>query len=428
MSMHDIYAEHTRRLNHIHRLFNVLCSVNRSITRKPGRQELLQEICRILVEVGSFRMVRFGVPDAGGWLVHEASFGDTQGYFNTIRTSVKDIPEGRGPTGTALRERRPVVNNNILTDPAMLPWREQALSNDFKSSACFPILLPSGDTGGLTLYSTECDFFSTDEEQLLVEIGADISYALEFVAAQELLLKQQRQLETMNEELEARVTQEVKISREKDRALLHMEKMASLGQLASGLAHEINNPIAFINGNLGSLTNYFDQMIRYDQLVQESLLQDFPPAKRAGLNERRQSLDVEYIFVDGVNLLLETIDGVNRIAKIVQDLKSFCRGDVQVKEPIDVNSCLERTLNIVASELKYVATVRKEYGNVPEVYGNLGQLNQVFLNLLVNASHAITPPGTLVLSSWHDDAFVYASVSDTGQGIPDEIQIGRAHV
>jgi signal transduction histidine kinase len=367
-------------------------------------------------------MARFGFPDSQGWLVHEASHGDTLGYFDTVRTSDKEIPEGRGPTGTAIRERRIVINNNILTDPAMLPWREQALRNGFNSSACFPIGLPSGAVAGLTLYSTECDFFSADEEQLLVEIGADISYALEFVDAQELLHRQQQQLEQLNEELEERVAQEVKRSRDKDRALLHLEKMASIGQLAAGAAHEINNPIAFINGNLNTLAHYYDQMVRYDRFLLEHVVGELSPGTRELMEGSRTSLDLEYLLTDGVDLLHETIDGVNRVAKIVQDLKSFCRGDTQVQELMSLNSCLDRTLTIVGNELKYVAFVRKEYGLVPEILCNTGQLNQVFLNLLVNAGHAITPPGEIVLRSWHDDFFVYASVSDDGAGIPEEIR------
>ncbi len=418
----DIRTQQSRRSLHVNRLYAVLSAVNRAITRKPGRRELLQEICRILVEIGEFRMVRFGAPDPQGWLVQEATFGDTLGYFSTIRSSTSDIPEGRGPTGTAIREGRPVINNNITTDPAMLPWREHATCNGFNSSACFPVQLPSGATAGLTLYSTECDFFTTDEEQLLVEIASDIGYALEFSATQDALLLQQRELEALSEELAQRVLQEVQKCREKDRAVLHLEKMASIGQLAAGAAHEINNPIAFINGNLNTLARYYDQIVQYDRLLQADAMGELSPSTRERMERSRVSLDLEHLLTDGVDLLNETMDGVNRVARIVQDLKSFCRGDVLVKEPMSLNSCLERTLFIAGNELKYVATVSKEYALLPMILCHPGQLNQVFLNLLVNACHAVNPPGEIVLRSWHDDLFVYASVSDNGQGIPEGIK------
>jgi len=153
----DAFSEQTRHLRHVNRLYAVLSNVNRSIIRREGRQELLQDICRILVEVGEFRMAWFGVPDAEGWIVPEAVFGDTLGYLATIRISIRDIPEGRGPTGTAIRENRHLICNNIPANPAMLPWRTQAAANEFNAAAGFPVLLPSGVIAGLTLYSTECD-------------------------------------------------------------------------------------------------------------------------------------------------------------------------------------------------------------------------------------------------------------------------------
>ena len=178
-------AEESRRLYHANRLYAVLSAVNRTMTRKPGRKELVQEICQIMVEIGGFRMAWFGTPDAEGWVVPKAIYGDTLGYIAKVRISILDIPEGRGPTGVSLRENRPLICANIPTNPYMLPWREQAAQNGFSASACFPVPLPDGATGGLTLYSSEADFFSTDEEKLLIDIANDIGYALEFIAAEE---------------------------------------------------------------------------------------------------------------------------------------------------------------------------------------------------------------------------------------------------
>ena len=183
--------DQARRLRHANRFFAVLSAVNRAITLKPGRKELIQEICRILVEVGEFRMAWFGVPDSQGWIVPDASFGDSSGYLAGIRVSIAAIPEGRGPTGTALRENRPVIFNDIPSNPAMLPWREQAARNGFKSSACFPVTLPTGAVAGFTIYSAERELLFADEERLLAEICAGIGYSLEF-AATEAHLEQER--------------------------------------------------------------------------------------------------------------------------------------------------------------------------------------------------------------------------------------------
>ena len=177
--------EDPRRLHHANRLYAVLSAVNKAMARKTGRQELLQEICRILVEVGRFRMAWFGIPDGEGWVVPQAIFGDTMGYLASARVSVRDIPQGKGPTGTSLRENRPLICNNIPANPYMIPWREVAARNEFNSSACFPVELPTGTVAGLTLYSSESDFFSEDEEKLLLDIAADIGYALEFCDSEE---------------------------------------------------------------------------------------------------------------------------------------------------------------------------------------------------------------------------------------------------
>ncbi|MBL0224502.1 MAG: GAF domain-containing protein [Geobacteraceae bacterium] len=175
-------GERERRIMHANRLYSVLSAVNRSIIRISDQQELLEEICRILVTSGGFKTAWIGWPDDDGWIVPTASCGDESGYLRSIRISVRDIPEGHGPSGTAIRERRPAVCDNIATNPAMALWRETALQNGFASSACFPFTLPDGSTAGLTIYSAEPAFFSSDEERnLLGEVADDIAFALQTI-------------------------------------------------------------------------------------------------------------------------------------------------------------------------------------------------------------------------------------------------------
>ena len=234
---------------------------------------------------------------------------------------------------------------------------------------------------------------------------------------QELLERKQFQLEELNAELEERVTLEVEKNRQRFQALMQSEKMASIGQLAAGVSHEINNPRAFITGNLRALTQYFDQIVRYDHLLQEHSNELAPPVREL-ISRGRESLEIGYILADGVNLIAESLDGAGRVTRIVRDLKSFSRVDAVENEWVELGSCLESALNICSNELKYVATIQKEQITGPKILCHPGQLNQVFLNLLVNAGQAIVPPGEIVLKSWHDDEFVYVSVRDTGKGIP----------
>ncbi len=239
---------------------------------------------------------------------------------------------------------------------------------------------------------------------------------------QELLQKHQLQLELLNTQLEKRVADEVIKNREMDRALMQSEKMASIGQLAAGVAHEINNPMGFISSNLRTLADYFAVLVRYDGTRQEYEERDLAPQSRTALTVHRNSLDVDYILKDGTDLINESLGGAQRVTKIVLDLKNFSRVDALEFEEVTMESCLESALTICYNELKYVATIQKVYEPSPRILCHPGQLNQVFLNLLINAGQAIiTVPGEIVLRCWSDDDNVYASVSDTGQGIPDEI-------
>ena len=240
--------------------------------------------------------------------------------------------------------------------------------------------------------------------------------------AQKLLKSQQELLEVQNTDLEERVAAEVKKCRDKDQALMQNEKMVSLGQLAAGVAHEINNPMGYISSNLYVLAQYFDRIVAYDQFRQEFGWNELTPAARESIVARRMTPDIIKILKDGVELIKELHEGAERVTKIAQDLKTFSRMDALECEPVALTSCLESALTIGYNELKYVATIRTEYESRQKVLCHPGQLSQVFLNLLVNAGQAIVGPtmGEIVLRSWHDEAFVYASVSDTGKGIPEE--------
>ena len=239
--------------------------------------------------------------------------------------------------------------------------------------------------------------------------------------AQESLLSQNQLFEALNMELEQRVVDEVRKNRDKDRTLTQSEKMASVGQLAAGVAHEINNPLGFITSNLRTLDRFFTQMVRFDQIRQQSVDELSLPTQQT-IGKSREALDIDYIRTEGVDLINESLVGAERVRKIVLDLMNFSRVDNPEQEAVALDSCLESALNICYNDLKYVATIRKEYESLPEVLCHPGQLNQVFLNLLVNAGQAIVAPGEIVLRSRHDDAFVYVSVSDTGKGIPEEIR------
>jgi len=205
--------------------------------------------------------------------------------------------------------------------------------------------------------------------------------------------------------------------------ILQQEKMASVGQLAAGVAHEINNPMGFISSNLGTLGKYVDKLTGFINAQAEIIGALNTTNATEDLKELRKKLKVDYITDDISQLINESLDGADRVKKIVQNLKTFSRVDEAEYKHVDINECIESTLNIVWNELKYKATVTKEYGTLPQTKCYPQQLNQVFMNLLVNAAQAIEKQGEIKIKTWNGDGSVNVSISDTGCGIPrDKLQ------
>jgi len=223
-------------------------------------------------------------------------------------------------------------------------------------------------------------------------------------------------LQRLNASLENLVEEEVRKNREKDGMLLHQEKLASIGQLAAGVAHEINNPMGFIMANLNTLKEYSDSLEKYFLLVDESL----PDSRHPAFQEAKKQLDLDYIRADLQPLLAESTEGAERVRRIVMDLKDFARPDEQAMHDADLNHLLQSTINIVRNELKYVAQLDLQLGELPRIVCHPQQINQVVSNLLVNAAHAIEQQGTITVRTWQDGDLVVLSVADTGKGILPE--------
>lgn len=202
--------------------------------------------------------------------------------------------------------------------------------------------------------------------------------------------------------------------------ILQQEKMASIGQLAAGVAHEINNPMSFISSNLSTLGKYMERILQFVRAQSEALAGCTSTETVLAVNEKRAGLKIDYILDDSQKLIAESLDGADRVRSIVQNLKNFSRVDQAESKSADINECIETTLNIVWNELKYKAKVVKELGNIPLTRCYPQQLNQVFMNLLVNAAQAIEGRGEIRIRSWAEDGSIFVSVSDTGCGIQQE--------
>ena len=206
--------------------------------------------------------------------------------------------------------------------------------------------------------------------------------------------------------------------------LLQAEKLASIGQLAAGVAHEINNPIGYIFSNFGTLQTYlvqlFDMLAAYQQA--EAVVGD--PAVAARLRDMRATIDLDFLREDIPTLMSESKEGIVRVRHIVQDLKDFSRVDANQEWVwTDLHQGIDSTLNIVSNEVKYKADVVKQYGQIPDIECLPLQINQVVMNLVVNAAHAIgAERGKITVSTGVDGDHVWIAVADTGSGIaPDTL-------
>jgi PAS domain S-box-containing protein len=207
--------------------------------------------------------------------------------------------------------------------------------------------------------------------------------------------------------------------------VFQQEKMASIGQLAAGVAHEINNPMGFIISNLGTLRKYSDKLMAYISAQAEAVRDLSSPSQRPQevvqrIEESKRSLKIDNVMGDLPSLIAESLDGAERVRKIVQDFKGFSHVDQAEHQFVDINECLESTINIVRNELKYKATLQKELGDLPKTWCNPGQLNQVFVNILVNAAHAMETQGTITVKTGQQDGVISIEIQDTGRGIPKE--------
>lgn len=246
--------------------------------------------------------------------------------------------------------------------------------------------------------------------------------------AESLLEERAVELFLANRELE----ESIKTLKTSNLQLLQSEKMASIGQLAAGIAHEVNNPVGFISSNLGTLRDYIEdvrQVIVTQQLSIKAGV-DCRDAERyveinakamADLNALLKKIDLDFLMVDMNDLLDESIDGIDRIKKIVADLLDFSRTNSSDYKNADINALIEKSLSIAMNELKYKTQVKRDFGELPVVYCNDGKLTQVFLNLLLNASHAIEVRGSITIKTRHVGDDVSIVVADTGIGIPRNI-------
>ena len=209
---------------------------------------------------------------------------------------------------------------------------------------------------------------------------------------------------------------------EQQAQLVHSEKMASIGMLASGVAHEINNPLFFVDANLKTLNDYMtiiDSMIGlYENLCASvKTTDDGLESALAAVRAESEDHDLDFVLQDTQHLVAETRDGVSRIKTIVKGLKEFSHVDVGAATEADVNSIIENSVALVAHELQDRCTIERDCQNIPKVVCHTGEIGQVLINMLLNAGQAIRGNGCIKLQSFATETDVVVVIEDNGQGI-----------
>ena len=330
------------------------------------------------------------------------------------------LPRGAGVFGHVVATGEPLLINGDVAETG-LPLRTHERRDRLTHSAmCWPLRVSERIIGAIAVNRApghpKYKIDDLDRGQTMTSLLAlvianhrmHVERANRIVELSTLNVTMQR----MNEALEEAQDQ-----------LVQSEKMASIGQIAAGVAHEINNPIGYVLSNLGTLDSYLASLFGLLEAYTES---EHPSSvsQQASLDRARalrESVNFEFLRGDIVALLAESRDGILRVKHIVQDLKDFSRGGVDdVWEVVNLHDALDRTLNIVRNEVKYKARIETRYGNLPDVECIPSRLHQVFLNLIVNAGQAIEASGIITISTGASLSEIWIRFEDTGCGIPKE--------
>jgi two-component system NtrC family sensor kinase len=349
---------------------------------------------------------------------------------------------------------RPILADLILSDEGTTQVSElyenkYALSTLIRGAYHATDFFPNLGQSGLWLHFTAAPLFSHEGKIIgAIEFFEDITERRDAEDAlkkahnnlESLVIKRTNQLKDVNEKLEADILYRQRIEQEliarnaelmalnkelssAQEQLMQSEKMASIGQLAAGVAHEINNPVGYIFSNVGSLEKYLTNLFEMLNFY-ESIENQIPSEEtKKQIRQLKEKIELDYLKEDIPDLMSQSKEGIDRVRKIVQDLKDFSHVDSNSEwQWTNLHNGIDSTLNVVNNEIKYRADIIKEYGNIPDIECLPSQLNQVFMNLVVNASHAITSErGTITIRTEHIGEEVLISLIDTGAGIPADV-------
>jgi signal transduction histidine kinase len=344
------------------------------------------------------------------------------------------IGEYCGSCGTAAHRGDSVFATDIATDPLWADFRDFALSYDIRACWSSPFTSQTGEVLGTFAISHKFPCHPTQHHLEILKIATHIaSIATETYRSAVALQKANNELEQKVAERTSALRKALLDLQNTQAQLVHSEKMSSLGQMVAGVAHEINNPIGFIAGNLGYANQYIDDLLDLIAVYQEQYPQSNPT-----IAAKTEAIDLDYLCDDLPKLMTSMKAGSERITDIVLGLRNFSRLDEAKMKSVDIHEGIDNTLMILNHQLTLPnklpdIQIIKEYGKLPKVSCYVNQLNQVFMNILNNAIYALKEnmqhwesatkiPTIEIKTLLVENERVLISIKDNGAGMKSDVQ------
>ncbi len=357
--------QHEAALERMTRLYEALSQVKQVSLQAVGEREYLEHICRILVISAKFRLAWIGREDPQTQrILPQAAYGDTE-YLRGIDIRTDSSPWGRGPSGEVIREKRPVIANNLENLANFQPWTSRARAHQFQSSANLPVLRGGKVAATLNVYATSANYFGAEEVSLLEEVSADIALTLDrwdLAAAQRRAEEERRALETR---------------------LAQVERLESLGSLAGGVAHDMNNVLGAILNTVATLR----------------------PAPEGSHLEQA---------------LTTMTQACLRGRSVVQHLLYFAQKGIQHEVSVNLNDLVKEVVDLLKHTTLQKITFSLDLGNLPCVQVDPAAITHALMNLCVNAVDAMPEGGTITITTRQLNG-IDLSIQDTGLGMSSEV-------
>ncbi|MBF0516413.1 MAG: PAS domain S-box protein [Nitrospirae bacterium] len=375
-----------------------------NITDRKKIEAAMTKNLRLLTKAIETTQVGFTITDADGVIIYTNEAEAAQhGY------TVDELIGANIRIMAPKEMSRPLTEDELIafrvnTDKSTKRWKRESL-NARKDGSVFPVQLTSDvvmdDDGTVAAIATSCEDI-TERKQMEEKIRQHSEHLEEEVQARTAELSK-----TLNE------------LQQSQEQLVQSAKMASLGVLTAGVAHEINNPLAFVSGNIGNLDKFIQRLFalleKYDKLETSA-------EGKSEIEDYKKEINYSYLVSRVTPLIAKTKEGTERIKKIVQDLKNFARLDIADITDMNINESLDTTLELLFHEYKNRVVIVREYCEIPILQCYAAKINQVFMNLLVNACQAIEGEGEVKIRTTVDREKIEIAITDNGKGIPPEIQ------